>query len=129
VLHQEEDEATEMQSPPLPPSLTGYVCASYLLANMRRSSKFGERMEEGVEIGDGARREVTESFPSRFSLFADASRNSRHLPPSLRPCAKDSFLHQLRMRFVCIARNGRSGCFSKTWLEDALIFGSLQQQK
>jgi hypothetical protein len=62
VLHQEEDEAAQMQSP------TGDVCASYLLADGRRSSKFGGRVEEGVEIGDGAWWEVTESFPSPFAF-------------------------------------------------------------
>jgi hypothetical protein len=62
-----DQEVAQMYSPPpLQPSPTGDACAFYLLADGRRSSKFGGTMEEGVEIGHGERREVTESFPPPF---------------------------------------------------------------
>jgi hypothetical protein len=67
VLHEEEDEV-EMQSP-MPPSPTGHLCAAYLLADGRWSSKFGGRVEDGVEIDYGERREMSESFPPPFFAF------------------------------------------------------------
>jgi hypothetical protein len=81
-------------------------------------------VKEGVEIGHGARREVTKSFPPPFSPFADAHRRSRHLHPRLRACAEDSVLHQPRWRFACTARNCWTGHSSKAWPEGALRTGS-----
>jgi hypothetical protein len=52
-MHHEEHESAQMQSPPLlPPSSAGDACTSYLLADGRRSSKFGGTVEEGLKIGD-----------------------------------------------------------------------------
>jgi hypothetical protein len=112
--------------PPLPlqPSPTRDACASYLLADGRRSLKIGGRVEEGVEIGHGARWEVTKSFPPPFLLFTDARCSSRHLHCRLRPCAEDSLLHQRAWRFACTARNCRTGRSSRARPDTALRSGS-----
>jgi hypothetical protein len=93
VLQEKEDEA-EMQSP------TGDLCADYLPADERWTSKLGVGsggfklvVREVVGIEEGARQEVMKSSPPPPPLRAAARPIS--LPISAR-AAKDWLLHQLR---------------------------------
>jgi hypothetical protein len=73
VLHQEEDEAAQMQPPPLlSPSPTGDACASYLIADRRRNSKFGGESEGGGRNRRWGATGGARILPVPFSLFAVA---------------------------------------------------------
>jgi hypothetical protein len=107
MLHDEEDEA-EMQSPSLS-SPTGDLCAAYLLSHRGGARNLGGGgVEEGVEIEEGARREVTESFPPLFAF----RRCVPQLTPSPPRASKDSLFQHLGVRCEWLAGNGRFGRFS-----------------
>jgi hypothetical protein len=105
VLHQEVDEAAQMQSPPpLPPSPTGDVCASYLLADGRRSSKFGGRSGGG----------------GRNRPWGASGGDENH--PRLCACRKFAFASAALE--ICLRHwNCRTGHSSRAWPEGALKTG------
>jgi hypothetical protein len=79
-----------------------------------------ERGDEGVEIEEGARREVTKSFlpPFRFSPVRAAARAISLLVPAR--AAKDSLLHHLGVRYGWLAENNRFRCSYRVRPNDAL---------